>query len=257
MTKENLYKTINIPLPSQPLMLCPKDCYQTICDKLDDFFDDIISGYPDETQNLLRDMYYNNTNVVFDGHTIEGGSFANWHLTGSCDDLVYSMTVDSRCYDADIFFKWNKIHEIAVHIGQAHQRIQQVGVEDFLKEVENQDFNRFTELSVAPVEKILLDALPENIIKQELSYYHGPVRDILENDLVNRRRMGRDDYMRLQHRHGACTLTASITESDIALLHSRIDIQHFKANSNILPLPESIVLHSLTENPRKRHKQLF
>lgn len=237
MTKENLYQSVYIPLPSRPLELHATDSYQTICDKLDDFFDDIISGYPEETQELLNDMYYNNTQVSFNGNTLETGAFANWHINGDYDNLNYSMSVDSRCYDAEVFFRWNKIHEIAVHIGQAHQRIQQIGIEDFLKEIENRDFNRFTELSVAPVEKLLLDTLPENIIAQELSYYNDLAHEILENDISVRRNMKYDHYMRLQHRVHSCALTASITEDDVARLHSREDVQQFNNTINTAQYP--------------------
>lgn len=227
MTTAKLYRDIYVPLPSKPLYLSEQDSYTNVCDKLDDFFDDIVRGYPDDTRELLTDMYYNNTNIDFNGHTLEGGSFANWHIGGTYNDLRYSMSVDSRCYNSGVFFRWNKIHEIAVHIGQAHQRVQQVGVDAFLEEVDSGDFNRLTELSVAPTEKMLLNALPIGVIERELNVYNECAGDILRDDILIRKDMAYDSYMRLQHRVLSCDLTASITEEDVSRLHSRPDMQAF------------------------------
>jgi hypothetical protein len=207
----HLYSIINIPLPSPDRIpvFCDSDTEDEVCRKIDAYFDDTIRNYSAQTKQLLRDMYYRNTNVIWDLR-LQDGSQANWSLEPN--GLIFKMFIDSRLRECPIQVRLNKIHEIAVHIGQAHQRIEQIGYDAFMDELPT--FRKFTEQSAAPVEKILYDVLPSAVIERDLSHAgigffsltgidgsisFVPTAEFLRNTFYPRQHMSFHQYIRLEH----------------------------------------------------------
>ncbi len=237
---EDLYHRTNVPLPSTPLLISDSDSLETVCRKIDNFFEDLIREYPDETQSLLRSMYYDDCNVV-PVRSIEQGSQASWNLSAGEDGIEYKMVLDERLFDTPILAKWNKIHEIAGHIGQVSHRIDMVGLDQWLEEVNNNSFRKFTELSIAPAEKALLDAIPETVIEGELKRLDKSIQSTMRHDIHIRREMDYDQYVRLRHRSDQCSLSASITEDEYRFFHSRPDVNSFavQMRTDTIELPQS------------------
>lgn len=193
-------RKINVPLPSKKLSIDPADTTENACAKIDAYFDDIIRDYPKSTQKLLCEMYYENKNVDASQTSIEQNTQANWTLNHSQDGNVFKMVIDSRLFNCPLNLRLNKIHEIAIHIGQAHQKIEQVGWDAFFRELSA--FQKFTEHSAALAEKILYDALPAKVLEHDLSKIHDKgIREAIAADYAARKKTTFDDYVHLQHRN--------------------------------------------------------
>lgn len=229
MTLPSSYDDLHVPLlPVTEWEIHPKDNAKTICRKIDLLFDIITSGYPNNTRLLLLDMYFNNRNVhPMDGY-LEQGTQANWTVCMHDLFVGYHMTIDRRLMQCPILQRLNKIHEIAGHIGQANQRIRAVGFDQFEEEMHSNKFHIFTEQSIALVEKMLIDALPEKVIKADIKNIQDPrMRSEMLKDFKIRRALDYDRYSRLAHRKKSCPASAMMTEKDYQQLHDRPDVSAF------------------------------
>lgn len=207
---------VNVPLPSKLLSIHFTDSSKEVCEKIDAYFEDIIRDYPVETQQFLREMYVDKENkyIYSSKKSIEKGDFARFNLTKNerTGSLSYQMEIDPRLRACPITFRLNKIHEIAIHAGQHHQRIGQVGLDTFVRELEA--FNKFTEQSVLLSEKILYDALPEEVIARDLdNICEMPGFEIVENEHLVRKEENIDDYVHLQNRYDYLNFTPSDHEA--------------------------------------------
>ena len=111
---------------------------------------------------------------------------------------------------APFHLRWNKIHEIAGHIGQMHQREEQIGSNARIEELCGPDksFGRFMEQSIAPAEKHLLDALPQNIIERAiLAIADTRKREDARLILSGRTGINMHLYIKLVHRGSLDELT--------------------------------------------------
>lgn len=215
------YNEVNIPLPSKPLVIGSSDTEDEVCKKLDDYFDDIIRTYPKTVQTLLRGMYYDDISVEPVENSLEKGYQANWQVAYDGQNIQYKMVIDSRLLASPIMLRWNKIHEIGGHIGQVCQRIEQVGVGAWMEEINNGTFGKFLEQSIAPAEKLLIDALPLKAVEQDvLSLTDLNIRTLMIGEVARRKEFDLDKYIRLQHRPGD-----NITETDHQLFIHRSDMQ--------------------------------
>ncbi|HYO22730.1 MAG TPA: hypothetical protein VER36_10015 [Flavisolibacter sp.] len=169
-------------------------------DKLDLFFDDVIRNYPAATQDLLRRMYYEDNGIVIQEDLLKEGTQAYWEGDREGEEITYRMVVDERIAKCPILLRMNKLHEIAGHIGQFHQAVSQAGVDDVLQEHGNGQFRVFMEQSVTLNEKMLLHAIPESIMDEDLSSLGEPDRTTIKWDITDRKHLSVDDYVRLKHR---------------------------------------------------------
>ncbi|MDP1574637.1 MAG: hypothetical protein Q8L78_06880 [Coxiellaceae bacterium] len=222
----HLYTKMTVPLPSIVPTIYSYEAEETVCVKIDAYFDDIIRNYSDSTKQLLCDMYYNNKNVKSLVNTIENGSAANWRIRyKNKNRLVFEMTIDQKLRLCPIQFRLRKIHEIAVHIGQAHQIIEQVGLDTFISGLST--FQKFTERSVAFPEKILFDSLPKNITDRDiLKIPQSLTRRIMANEVAFRKAMSISDYLHLKHRAS----DDKLTQSDHELFLNNQNITQFLDN---------------------------
>src|SRR3990167_5699746 len=154
----NPFKNVYIPLPKKKVSITKQDTEETISQKLYDYFEDIINGYPASTKTLLKKIYYENQNVVLVDTFLKPGSeglSAICYLSHNNTTYTHSFEIhiDINIFAAPLHAKLLKIHEIAIHVGQHHQRILEVGMEEHSKE--SKLFQKFTELSVAPAEKYI------------------------------------------------------------------------------------------------------
>jgi len=228
---KNLYQQTYVPLPSQPLIILESDTAEKAYKKIDLYFNDLIQGYPHETQEILRSIYNNDQDIILiDG--IMNNLQANWNLSANDKGIKYTMLLDKQLYKSPLLTRWNKIHEIAGHIGQVSHRISVARLDQWLDEVNSNAFAKFTEMSIAPAEKMLVDALPEKLIETELSYLDHNIRGIMKHEISRRRTSDYTRYTHLEHRKATCEFSRSITEDDYNLLHSRPDIQKFDTLMN-------------------------
>ena len=216
-----LYEKSRVPIPSELLQINKGDAEKTVCQKIDSYFDDLIKNYSDSTKQRLRDMYYNNTNVKSSQALITEKKWANWSFTANEHGICFEMLFHPCLLDCPVMLRWNKIHEIAIHIGQVCEQIENVGLDVFMDD-RLSIFRKFTEQSAALAEKILLDALPENIIKRDLNKIKtSPYYDVIKSDLQSRKSISFLDYLRLPHRNNEDNLT----ELDHHLFLKNPDVQ--------------------------------
>lgn len=201
----------NVPLPHRIFVPAPSDfsdigfsaSSQEVCRHTDRLFDNLILGYPNDIQILLNDMYYNNRNIVPLKGFIEYGAQANWRFESNKTGQKYSMIIDERLLACPVILRWNKLHEIAGHIGQAAHCVKEVGVQAFSSEfnAQSEQLQKFFEISVAPYEKVFLDSLPAKAIEEDVSKIEdGAIEKIMLNDIETRRRVSPYDYVRFIHR---------------------------------------------------------
>jgi hypothetical protein len=185
---------------------------------IDGYFEELIGGYPIETQKLLRQMYFDKVNVVEIVGMRARGAHASWSVEVTEGEYHWEMTVDPTVTRSKILFKLNAVHEIGVHIGQAHQRISQVGFSQFVSEVNSGKFTKFTEISAAAAEKRILDAIPfESFVMDVVnSFPDRAFGQLLINDYHFRRRTPFDTYIEMHHRPGD-----GLTEQDVLDFKSR------------------------------------
>lgn len=175
---------------------------ESICDLIDMFFNDLIRNYPESTRFVLYRMYYAGENIFPKENLIEEGAFASWSLSLLSDGSIrYNMNVDSKLTDCPVVLRWQKIHEIAGHLGQVHQRIEQVGLTTWLGEKE--EFFVFSEHSVAFAEKAFLDALPDRVITRDLANIQDTsCRAGMLREVSFRTGLTVEDYTALKHYGG-------------------------------------------------------
>jgi len=195
-----MHLQLNVPVPSKKLIIHPSDTTAVACVKLDAYFDDVIRNYPESTKRLLRDMYYRDKNVSLVEQLVETGCRARAICKGNKFGVHFSVEIDKGMAISPIDVRMLKMHEIAVHVGQQHQRIEQVGMAKFFQAKDQ--FSKFTEQSVAIMEKIMIDSIPEGVILQsgsDLFVY-------LDNTNVGKKTTV-DDYLHLAHRENCDKLT--------------------------------------------------
>jgi hypothetical protein len=230
MSKTDPYRTATIPLPSAPLRITETDTRDEVCEKLDRFFDDLIRNYPPKAQSLLKGMYYEDENIFSVPDAIENRWEANWVVSRENGMISYEMRVDVNLVDCPVLLRCNKIHEIACHLGQVHERISEVGFDGLMKDLQGETpFRRLLEQSVAPAEKMMVDAIPMRIFEEDLALIpKDSARDSTRADILYRKEISYDAYVRLCHRQ-IDPLSASVTAKDHARLHSRPEVAAFDA----------------------------
>jgi hypothetical protein len=73
--------------------------------KVDAFFDEVIKGYPEATQEKLKTMYYQNANQVFTKDLyVKSLMMANWHH-GKNGIQGFSVEFDESVKDAELIRK--------------------------------------------------------------------------------------------------------------------------------------------------------
>jgi hypothetical protein len=201
----------NVPLTHRLFLPAPRDfsnlgfsaSSQEVCHRTDRLFDNLILGYPSDIQLLLKDMYYNDRNLVPLKRSIEYGAQANWEGHFQRTGQEYFFKIDERLLDCPVILRWNKLHEIAGHIGQVAHCVKEIGAQAFIGEINAQNdwIKKFLEISVAPFEKVFLDGLPAKIIEEDISKIGDKaIEEEIFNDIKIRRSMSPHDYVRLQHR---------------------------------------------------------
>ncbi len=177
---------------------------------IDEYFDELISQYPESTRTLLREIYYDQkhisvseTDLGFESDaTGSVMKYANWQMDKTHDQPArWTVTVDADVRRSPILFRLNLIHEVAIHLGQAHQRAQKVGLVEFAKEGGGA-FRKVTELSAAVAENQLLQWLPFEVFAADVK---AAVRDKVKSDFIladyyARRERKLDQVLTLSHR---------------------------------------------------------
>lgn len=228
MPAPDLYST-TVPLPSRSLQIPDGATTAEAGAQLDAFFDDLIRAYPPETQGVLRMMYHDNENIwsvdTSRDQTLQQGFEANWQLRGDgAGCVVFDMLVDARLCETDILLRCAKIHEIAGHIGQAHERLLNAGYDQFMDDLRRGPLQLFLEQSIAPAEKMLIDALPEPLVAADLARIEdADMREAAGNTLRKGKARSYDDYIRLHHRPEG----QELPEAAHAALHTRPDLAAF------------------------------
>lgn len=233
MNKEvqDLYRSIHVPVPTKAFAINPKDKSEEVCAKLDALFDDITQGYPADTRNLVRAMYYEDTGVFpLHGLVVEQSAFAMWQIFQDEEtvDGVHVTFIDQALIGCPITAKFCKMHEIAGHAGQAHQRISQIGLDGFLVECSSGVFNSFTDQSVSLAEKVILDAMPMHILQRDLRYSpDAQVAKLFLNEFGALKRFDYEDYSLLLHRVPFCPVAANLSVESHERFHEREDVAAF------------------------------
>jgi hypothetical protein len=228
MSLEDLYLNTTVPLPSAPLKITAEDTHGDACGKLDDYFDDLVRKYPRDIRIMLGDMYYNSAGLI-----IEEGMLEKTRRRGHCElarkegdeDGYCAIRIDAHIYECPLLLRCTKIHEIAGHAGQMAERVEKIGYDAWKKEADSGAFTRFTEQSIAPAEKMMFDALPSDLLGEDLDFMMDQkARGDVALFIMRDRAMAYDDYTRLKH----TPETTPITEQDHQLLHSRLDLAAFR-----------------------------
>lgn len=231
MSGPNLYKSIHIPIPRKPFEVSDSDTADQICTKLDGLFNDITEGYPSETRSLVRAMYYENEGVFPITDLInEQAAFATWQVFQDEEEPqgVHVVFIDQAIAPCKIVEKFCKMHEVAGHAGQAHQRISQIGINDFLKECASGVFNKFTDQSVSLAEKVILNALSMTMIDRDLAEATDKrAATAFFNQFYDMKRYNYEDYTLLLHRSRFCPIAADLSVQDYNRFHARDDVKKF------------------------------
>ena len=231
MSVKSLYKSVHVPVPKKPFQISEADTTDDICAKLDGLFDDITEGYPKDTRELVSAMYYEDMGVFPVVDLIrEQAAFATWQLFQDEEEPqgVHVILLDVGISDCRIVEKFCKMHEIAGHAGQAHQRISQIGVEGFLKECDKGIFNTFTDQSVSLAEKVMLNALSMTVIGNDLAGADDKkAATAFFNQFYDMKRYNYEDYTLLLHRSQFCPIAANLSVQDYNRFHAREDVKSF------------------------------
>jgi hypothetical protein len=199
--KGYVYLVVKLLRPPKPVD--PRARKEAI-QKVDAFFDEVIKGYPEATQEKLKTMYYQNANQVFTKDLyVKSLMMANWHH-GKNGIQGFSVEFDESVKDAELIRKLFLIHECAVHIGQMDQRVGQVGAKQLAEEHGSQDGYVFTEMSAALAEKTVLSSIDFSVVEAETSKITDPIvraGALAAFYLMNR--MSPKDYVELMHRKEA------------------------------------------------------
>lgn len=188
--------------------------------QIDSYFDALVATYPASTTRLLRQMYYENKNISEQsGLLAQQAVFAHTVITLKEDETNFAVVIDPLLRRSPSLLRLKLIHEIAVHIGQTHQRIHQVGSAGYAKERRTGEFVKFTELTAALVEKRVIDAIPIEIAVADirLNIDDKTAREALLNDLKFRREATFALYPWLRQRlaYDASTAQGPIGEYEI------------------------------------------
>ena len=199
----DLYLKTVVPFPKNRLVIAETDNIQMACKKIDVYFEDVIRNYSRNTQKLLRDMYYNNKNVRPKKNLIKDKSYqANWSVSYANKRLEYFMTVDEDSMASPLTHKRNKIHEIAGHIGQIADRAEKLGAKKVFDELDGDKLRVFLERSVTFMEKELIDAIPQKLMKESISLIKdASCRETIEKNHSYVSNMSKRDFTNMRHRH--------------------------------------------------------
>jgi len=137
-----------------------------VTQKIDSLFDELIVGYPDETKFLLRRIYYGRELLSDQPGLVAEGSVAAARAVLDNGKMSFDVRVDPILRKVPTLFRLTLIHEVAVHIGQMHQRMSQVPFETYRGQREA--FLKFSELTAALVEKRVSDLLPVDVLMDDL-----------------------------------------------------------------------------------------
>lgn len=227
----SLYADIHVPVPATPFKMEKEDTSESICKKIDKLFDDITNGYPDKTRQLVREMYYNNEGVFpLHRQAEEENAFATWQLFRDQYDPegTHCVFIDQDLYPCQIVNRFCKIHEIAGHAGQAHQRISKAGFDTFIQEYQSGIFSAFTDQSVCLSEKMLVDALPSRLIAADLaSSQSKPSAQAFMSEFLRLKKFSYGDYTSLSHRAEDCSAAQKLPAEYYDDFHKRPDVKKF------------------------------
>jgi hypothetical protein len=189
--------------------------HQAAIKLVDSFFNEIIKGYPKETQKRIRSIYKSMGSYTYTpGLFVQTQNFANWHLRqGSNGQPKFSVEFDAGLRSTELIKKILLIHECAVHIGQADQRLAQVGPEQLMAENDTKDPYLFTEMSAALAEKTLLAALDFSTIEADAGRIPDRfLRLALLGVLYTSMKMKLHGFVELHHRGEALPPSAAQVE---------------------------------------------
>ena len=208
--KAHLYTAAKMLRRSKPVD--PK-ARQKAIQTVDSFFDEIIKGYDETTQALLKKIYYENADQVYTkGLYLKSLQLANWHL-GKNDIKGFSVEFDEGFRDAELIRKLFLIHEAAVHIGQIHQRAGQVGGRQAAEEQGSTDGYFFTEMSAALAEKTILSSLDFSVVEAETNRISDPATRLgALATFYMMKNMTPKQYVELLHRRESLTPTPAQVE---------------------------------------------
>lgn len=186
---------------------------QKAIETVDRFFDEVIKGYPEPTQALLKKFYYENSAEVYTKELyLNSSQLANWHLNKN-NIQGFSVEFDEGLRDAELIRKLFLIHEAAVHIGQFHQRVLQVGGKQTAEEHGTQDGYMFTEMSAALAEKTVLSSLDFSVVEAETNKITDPATRLgTLSTLYLMKNISPDQYVELLHRRESVTPTPAQVE---------------------------------------------
>lgn len=202
-----LYAELIVPLPKKKLNILPTDTIEMVCKKIDKYFDDIIGRYSRETKFILRQMYYKDYWVTTTD--LLEANVGGWCEIKRSQWFEVNVAISSAYNNSPITHRLIKIHEIAVHAGQQLHRVEQVGYGAFIRELP--EFMKFTEQSAALTEKILFQALPNSIIRKDLSLFSSLFSTKRFGErlyLLSEKETSFDDHVHLRHRGNHDKLTS-------------------------------------------------
>jgi hypothetical protein len=255
-----LYPSLHVPIPFQPPDIAPDDQIGDACRKLDRFFDSISRGYPKGTRNFINTMYHEN-HGIFPLRLESQGAYGAWNLyeDKSAPSGVHVVFIEQGLYDLPLVSRFIKMHEVAVHAGQAHQRISEVGIRRFLRENKDGDFYTFTEQSAALQENVLLNALPPNLIAMDLASVAASPEKMTAvhfmKDFLRYKDLGYAEYSRLMHRLHDRDEAAMHGDASYNAFHARADVKKFDAymlGDHASPADEPSTAPVPIESPSKK-----
>jgi len=150
--------------------------------------------------------------VYTKGLYLNSSQLANWHLNKN-NIQGFSVEFDEGFRDAELIRKLFLIHEAAVHIGQFHQRAQQVGAKQAAEEHGTQDGYMFTEMSAALAETTVLSSLDFSVVEAETNKISDPATRLgTLSTLYLMKNISPDQYIELLHRRESVTPTRAQVE---------------------------------------------
>lgn len=161
-----------------------------IFQKLDAYFDQAIKKYSFETQETLREYYYEGKEqeeIV--GLQKKNGNFAQLDSKIIKGDFEYKVRVDASISKKSLFRRISMIHEIAGHLGQRLEWEKKIGKEAYLKNYKRPGFKAFLEFSAFHLEKTIVDSLPEQVVEQD-------IREKISDPVVSRKALKKYGVMR-------------------------------------------------------------
>lgn len=226
MAFDDLFLKTPVPLPKSGFAVPPGADGAEACRRLDALFDDIIRVYPDLTRRVLSLMYYGDENVDYQSGLLEKGYQANWYAVEMEGGIVPVMAADERLKNCPVLLRIGKLHEIGVHIGQAYCRLT-ANRSEFLKEYAAGAFDSFTEMCAAMIDKLVTDALPEDILRADVKAIgDATLEEKTLASFKSTRETSYEDYARLKHRPDRPSA------EDYSRLHGRDEVKTFDEKMN-------------------------